>query len=699
VTGESHRNRDVKSGSDEERAFAVLLSEYELLRQEVSSSSTLQIALVVSGTAVYGAVLATLLRTHDNWAFALLPLLPTFNLGWLLYNLGIGILRDFQLRAIERELHRRTGNATLSLTGADSMNNTESMEGGLPIPSTVHMEHAATAHRTAPRDIRMVSRGGYLVYICLWAITVIYSLRRVGELWVWIPASVFYLWLLYNIMRVARNLLSSGEKIWEELLRAVPEGFVRPLDLMGISARRDRIASEVPEMTSDISLAWYLILPRPMDLLQKALLIGPITAILGLWLATGFHGSRHLLIGQVGHIFLVLLIWEFFIYQARYQVNDLLGAEEEILIPDRGSRRRLPLCVGADPTGELKNRNQARKGLSVLVIAIKIGLAAGWFCVYASSREIVPLTACWVVLYVVVVIYEVARRRSFRVGEREYKSQAFSRNPPRWSLFAIYGTIGVGYGLRTVVALGTGNDWHLSLISEIAAFGFMYLVGTSACMMTWALFSGSYIPAQSVIPAHEVLRTIALRPHIQFLTIHCGFAFPSSKLSHDIHGNQGKVALLETQVIGIKPWRWLFVFSMSMGGQVAELLSRSSLKQPTGWSWVLVSSMLTAVGGILLVAMWMSNRVKTLETKDPSRRVCIALLYVAALAIVTCAMVFLHVRWPPLVLPVAVTFGSYKVFHSASSYSLSGIAVREGFAHRRDKCTAAIKSMREELGK
>jgi hypothetical protein len=214
---------------------------------------------------------------------------------------------------------------------------------------------------------------------------------------------------------------------------------------------------------SERSLAGYLLLPRPGDLVKAW--IFPAAFAFGV-LAAGGAGGRELLRAAIAWVALELLI-----YQARYQWNDIRGFDADQRHPERVARGRLP--------GPASRRRQ-RVGASALVAVGRLALVAAAALALAPLDLGTPLLALALAVFGVAVVYEILRSRCTGADERV---------PPPLTpgILALWVAVGAGYALRGVSGLAFAVDlfwepWLLgAAVVALWSFGIAFVTGR------WAL--------------------------------------------------------------------------------------------------------------------------------------------------------------------------------------------------------------------
>jgi hypothetical protein len=214
---------------------------------------------------------------------------------------------------------------------------------------------------------------------------------------------------------------------------------------------------------SERSLAGYLLLPRPGDLIKAW--IFPAGFLLGV-LAAGGASGREIVRAAVTWIVLELLI-----YQARYQWNDIRGFAADQRHPDRVSRGRLP---GPASSGPRHIR------ASALVAVARLGLAALVALALGLLQLALPVLGLALAVFGVAALYELFRSRATGNGDQVPP-------PLTHDIVALWIVVGGGYAIRGFSGLALGTDlfgapWlPLAAVLAFWAFGVAFVTGR------WAL--------------------------------------------------------------------------------------------------------------------------------------------------------------------------------------------------------------------
>jgi hypothetical protein len=214
------------------------------------------------------------------------------------------------------------------------------------------------------------------------------------------------------------------------------------------------------------TVAGYLTLPRPRDAVKWA--------IVPMGFVIGASTTGDLSAGSVGRGLLVWAVLELLVYQARYQVNDMIGFDADQRHPD-GDRGRLPGPV---------EKKRSRIASSAAAALFKIGLT-GVIAVLAPAGTGRTLALVTLAVAATAVVYEPLRALATgRTGQVPA--------PASPGVVAIWVVIGAGYAIRGVTGLSlavpSGRSWLLLSATAVAWWAF----GVGWVTSRWAVEATAY---------------------------------------------------------------------------------------------------------------------------------------------------------------------------------------------------------------
>lgn len=460
-----------------EHELAVLLADYQALRDDERATTNSQAALasvfvallaglfaILVGDCRFRGVGAAAARSSGSCyelaepVYVVAPALPFAVLSYIVMLGTVVTLKSFYMRAIENELRRfvsRPMTVIPEVTGA----------------SATELMLAVTSPRRGSRAYLAL-----LVYLVLTFVVALVGWSVFVSLQLGAGARIAML-VLYGplLLLIARQgfLINTGGRT---LLRRAAKNLATT-DYPTMSA----IMPTLPKRAPDERPTWsYLLLPRPQDLIKWFFV--PVAYSIGLLLADT-DSSVSLPYAALGW-----LVFEYLVYQARYQWNDIRGLTDDLAHPARSERRRLPVTA----LGERK-----AVALSGLVILTKMALAA------VIALNVPSLTAAVLVsggcAWAVAFAYERLRNGT---------SQSIVR------AIAIWLVVGVGYAVRTAFGLtlagvspGERTLWpFIALVVAAWSFGVVFVT------LTWVIEATGHCcggPDPLLYP-----RTLRTKPHL-----------------------------------------------------------------------------------------------------------------------------------------------------------------------------------------
>lgn len=434
------------------RELDVLLSDYQALRDDERATTSSQAALASVFVALLAGLFAILVgdcrfrgpgaataRTSGGCyelaesVYVVAPALPFAVLAYIVM-LGIQItLRSFYLRAVENEIRRyvsRPMSAIPEVTGA----------------SATELTLAITSPRRGSRAYLAL-----LVYLVLtfvialagWSVFVSVQLGTGAR----IAMLVLYGPLLLLIARQGFLVNTGGRK----LLRNAAEKLATT-DYPTMSA----IMPTMPRRAANERRMWsYLVLPRVQELIKWFFI--PIAYFIGSLVADVDVPISPL------YAMLGWLVFEYLIYQARYQWNDIRGLTDDLRHPARSQRGRLPVTA----LGERKS-----VVLSGLVILAKMAIAVA--VALQVPRLTLPILVAATCTWGVAFVYE-----RLRNGANNSVARAIS----------IWLLVGAGYAVRTALGLAlAGVSPHGPTLWQFLAFTVAaWSFGVAFVTLTWVI--------------------------------------------------------------------------------------------------------------------------------------------------------------------------------------------------------------------
>lgn len=238
-----------------------------------------------------------------------------------------------------------------------------------------------------------------------------------------------------------------------------------------VRSRRESAGPDRRAAAPGRSVASYLLMPRPKDLV-KALLI-PVAYAVGV-LGVGTFTAQSVLRAVV-----VVAAVELLIYPARYQWNDIRGFVADQRHPDNAGRGRLP-----GPTGAARQRVLA----STAVAALRLVLVGVLVVAFPALQLGGVLTFAVVGVFGVAVIYEWLR--SAFTGRD-------GRIPPplRIGVLLIWLTVGAGYAVRGLIGLALAVDPATHPALTVMAAITLWAYGVAFVMSRWAVEATAFATA------------------------------------------------------------------------------------------------------------------------------------------------------------------------------------------------------------
>lgn len=200
--------------------------------------------------------------------------------------------------------------------------------------------------------------------------------------------------------------------------------------------------------------AGYLLYPKRSDL-QKPVLI--IAGFISYYFVSG-HFIEGDIIDKILRLIFAVFIFDFLIYQARFQINDIRGMEEDM---EMGKTDRLFSC-GDD---EEKQKHAIKISIEVVILRI---IAAFVFLFLTGTTQKKPLFISIVALLFVTILYEIVREKGMTK--------------------MIFLIVGFGYPMRFIVGVIAANPKDIPFIFSpfmVCVILALAMYGSFASILAW----------------------------------------------------------------------------------------------------------------------------------------------------------------------------------------------------------------------
>ncbi|MFJ7213323.1 hypothetical protein [Amycolatopsis sp. NPDC098790] len=269
------------------------------------------------------------------------------------------------------------------------------------------------------------------------------------------------------------------------------------------------------------SLLSYLVLPRPLDTVKWTFI--PIAYAVGAVTAGQWPGGSGLLAAAAGW-----LVFEYLIYQGRYQWNDIRGLADDQNHPARRERGRLPVSR----RGPLHS-----VALSTIVIVARAVLAVVIAFTVVPSPVSAVILISFAGVWVPAWLYEFLRAGTSRPGSRAV---------------AIWLVVGVGYAVRAsaglalagIVPHGQTAGTFFLFAAAAWAFGIVFVT------LTWVLEAIGHC-AQAADGTLEKPAGLVAKPHLERLLRFT--PFPSRSVP-SADGSAASLRALTGKSAVVTPW-------------------------------------------------------------------------------------------------------------------------------------------------
>lgn len=545
----AHDENNNAGAADEAVRLQVLLLDYELAREDDRSTLSTQatilsvaVALLLGIGAIVSQACAYELRDQcvkvPDALLAAVPLAPLAMVGYLQMIGTAGTIRNYYMRALERELREKLSGTLAALPG-------------LPPASYSELLTVQISQTRGSLPYRLI---GFLIVgalLLLFGGLTIYIATGVSNLWATLMLIVYGTGSL-TIAAEARQATLGGRTLLGRLVARVS---LQPNLLAPHAKRRYR------------SLTSAILVPRArFDEAVKRLYI-PAAFVLAV-AARDAWGEIDWLRAAI-----VFLVFEFLLYDARYQWNDIRNFEED---GANGRADRLPHSEQPKGGEEWLRENRHIVTTAVWAVFARVTLALG-LCVTLLDDGLLWAAGLILAVGATAAVYEWLRARK-RVA-------------------SVWAWVGVGYGVRAALGAVLAGYAVLGIVS-VLTFATMTAFGVMAVTIVWAIQElGKCDGPRDAATLHG-----ESPPHLEALLPHAGVtvakhAEPSPpRTQHDgIEWQVKRRASLRHPA----PWEPAFLVATAAGAALGLFLA-----EPPAAGLALAAALLAAAGAALALSAW-----------------------------------------------------------------------------------------------
>jgi len=431
--------------------LAVLTADYEATREDQRQAFVRDVAIVSIGVAVFAAFYylsadkEVFLRSRPLLAAAL-PLAPAFvAVTWTYYAVET-MVRGYYIRVVERAIQERV--PIKSALGED-----------IQLPAFGHLSTAAYGARLGGWRVAFLNGFAWIAVLGLYGGSAVVALTLLPSVVDMVAAGAVYTVLAAVILEVLYTTVYRPRATFLEAVTRYRQLRREPLDRL--------IRRESGGWSQSRAGLRYLALPHLADVVKWVIFLltwlGALTTFAILNHFTGREIKRSLYLAV-----LFLVTFEYLVYQARYQWNDLRGASEDRIHVAAADRGRLP-------------EGWERRSLAALVVRL---LLAGYLVHLALRGDplLWPALAILALPLLIAIPYEELRRVSAT------RQSDTSRGPRRIHV-AIYMISGLGYATRAAVGVLIGSLFGVDWLTLTVAFLAVAFAASSDVVMYWAMES------------------------------------------------------------------------------------------------------------------------------------------------------------------------------------------------------------------
>lgn len=434
---------ELDSAREDERTFSVILAQVLSVAVAIFAAMAVFVGLDPGASDAVQAIRSS--EGLSRLALGLVPLLPLALFAYVSMHGAMATIRQYYIRSLEQAI-QQLASARL-----------EVLESTMPVPSLYQLVMTEVSLRRGRPLLRS------LVYVAMAATLVLFGVISGVALWMmsdsWWPkviAGAVYMLLIVSLVTQALRTTVKGREYAKQAVGDYLHG------------RGDDQSAGRPRGRS---LAGYFLLPRPQDVIKFTIIpvsvlvaavatTDPSAQSLAEHLQTQFHD-------RWPGFLAVWVTFEYLLYQARYQLNDIRGFEEDQRTPGKG---RLP--------GPL-SKADTRFKQSVAVILVRLALAC--VVVVALPEYRLVLVAGLVLLGLQTLVYEPLRSWESTLVERKPRQPAKEAAAARSAWFLV----GMGYAMRGAIGAYLVRE-GVDVIFWVLV-GVLWVFGMAFVTQTWAL--------------------------------------------------------------------------------------------------------------------------------------------------------------------------------------------------------------------
>jgi hypothetical protein len=542
------------------------MMDYQMAREDDRTFSNIQTAVAGFVVALLAALAAVINGTCQldpgntchkvpDLFLAVAPSIPFGALAFLQLLGTLASLRSYYTRGVERELRKHAGTPLTEFASLAPI--TAPSYAGL-ITEVHTMRRGHTAYRFLSLAILFITLG---VFLGLTLYIAFHLSPTYRDVMVTVYGGAF----LFLFADVASATLGA---------RSSFIGVARRFEIRQHKALLDGADLTV---SNQRSLGSYLLLPRPEDW-SKWVFIPLAYIVATLAQHQRFHWGPPLL---------ALLLIEYLLYSARYQMNDIRGYGDDAGHPHAAARFRLP----HPPTSKSHRRFNVFTSMTVAILRV---LTALLIAVWLGQATAVSVALG--VITVTAVLYEYLRGA---------EASALPLTGGGAAARTLWVLVGSGYALRFLVGTYAAGMVATKPIAYLGA-AFAFCVGIMFVLLTWALEATSHCRATPV--AWYTGSRLDRKPHLRLLLKYVRSRAIDMSISDPAPTDPSIEVCTEVNVLAgeaapLAPWNFAYWATCAIGVLLGDQLARISII-----SQVSLVEALLVVGGATFVSLTKTTR-------------------------------------------------------------------------------------------